>query len=495
MASLETFRIHQPYLAWTRYCTKEDAMPSPKERSREYPGVEEQIEAVETGLLPAVLIRGRRQRMTLEERMAHYSVPGVSVAVINDHRIEWAKGYGVLEAGGTQSVDSGTLFLAASITKPVAAMAALRLVERGLLELDENVNKRLVSWKLPENDLTVGRPVTLRWLLSHRAGLSAQRVFGHSPGSERPTLLQILDGIPPSPNPPVRVEKVPGEVFEYSNFGYCIVELLLEDVAGCPFPDLMRDSVLRPLAMNDSTFERPLPEDLRDRAARAHGADGGPIPDWFLGEEMAAAGGLWTTPSDVARFAIEIQLAYAGRSRKVLSPGTIREVLTPQRGGPVGLGPFIEGSGPSLRFLYSGTGEGYQCELVAYASRGQGAVVMTNSDNGHMLVTEILGAVAAVYGWPDFLVEKTVVDVAPALLERYVGEYDLGLLKITVSIEDNRLFAETEWYGKHELYPESEREFFLIDLPAHFAFVVDSAGRAQELVLRAWGAELRGKRK
>lgn len=458
--------------------------------------VKKRIEAVETGLLPTVLIRGRYHRMKLRERMAHHRVPAVGVAVINEGRIEWARGYGVLQAGAAQPADDRTLFQAGSVSKPVTAVAALQLVERGLIDLDENVNNRLLTWKVPDNEFTDVHPVTLRWLLSHRAGLSAQQVFGHPPGSKRPTLLQILDGLPPSPNPPVRVEKTPGESFAYSNFGYCIVELLLADVAGCSFADLVHDSVLRPLAMNDSTFERPLPERLRGQAAHGHTSDGVPTADWWLGEEMAAAGGLWATPSDVARFAIEIQSAYAGQSRKVLSPETARAMLTPQRGGPTGLGVFVEGSEPSLRFRHSGTGQGYQCEMVVYPSRGQGAVVMTNSDSGHMLVTEVLGAVASVYGWPDFLAEKTVIDVDARQLMRYAGTYDLGLLKIAVSMENGRLFAYTTFYGKHEMYAESERDFFLIDLPARFTFVADSdADEAPEMLLRIWGAELRGRRK
>jgi CubicO group peptidase (beta-lactamase class C family) len=372
-------------------------------------------------------------------------------------------------------------------------MAALTLVERGFLGLDENVNKRLVTWKLPENDLTQGHPVTLRWLLSHRAGLTVPSIFGYPPGSAMPTLVQVLDGKAPAQNPPVRVEKRPGSTFQYSGGGYCIVQLLLEDITGCSFPDLMRDTVLGPLEMTRSTFEQPLPEHLRASVACGHAEDGSPVPEsWRLGTEMAA-GGLWSTPSDLARFAIEIQLAHAGRSRRLLSRRMTAEMLSAQGDGAVGLGPFIEGSGPWQRFSHAGTNEGYQCELVAYASRAQGAVVMTNSQNGHRLVTEILGGIADVYGWPDYLVEKTVVAVAPALLERYVGEYDLGMLKVTIRRDGERLLGNAEGWGEHELYAESESDFFLTDLPVRFAFILDAAGEMPELVLRAYGAEVRGK--
>lgn len=451
----------------------------------------ERIEAVESGLLPTLTIRGRRQTNNLHKRMADLTVPAISVAVINDYRIEWTKAYGTLEARGRQQADTHTLFLAASLTKLLTAATALKLVEGGLLDLDRDVNEFLTSWRLPENRFTSKSPVTLRWLLSHRAGLTRQIVFENLPGPKCPTLLQILDGIPPSPNPPVRVEMTPGEAFAYSNFGYCIVELLIEDVTGRSFPDVVHDRILSQTGMNDSTLRRPLPETLRGRAARAHAPGGAPIGGWFRGADMAAAGGLWSTPSDLACFAIEIALAYSGYSQRLLSTATVREMLTPQRGGPAGLGPFVEGSGDSLRLRHTGTGEGYQCELIAYPSRGQGAVVMTNYANGHPLVAEVMGAVSSVYDWPAFLLEKTVVNVPVTSLARYVGVYDVGLFKIEVTMEDGRLFAQTEFYGKHELHAESENEFFLTDLPAHFTFVGDTGG-VRELVLRAWGAELKG---
>lgn len=455
--------------------------------------VQERIEAVESGLVPTLTIRERQQPSNLQKRMVDLTIPATSVAVINDHRIEWAKAYGKLEARGKQEADTRTLFLAASLTKLVAAAAALKLVEEGSLDLDRNVNELLTSWRLPENRFTRRSPVTLRWLLSHRAGLTGQIVFDNLPGPKHPTLLQILEGMPPSANPPVRVEMTPGEAFAYSNFGYCIVELLIEDVTGRSFADVVHDMVLSQIGMNDSTLRRPLPAVLRRRAARAHESDGTPIVGWFRGADMLAAGGLWSTPSDLARFALEIALAHSGRSQRLLSTETVREMLTPQRGGSVGLGPFVEGNGDSLRFRHTGTGQGYQCELVVYPSRGQGAVVMTNSANGHPLVSEVMGAVASVYGWPDFLARKTIANVSATSLVRYVGVYDVGLFKIEVTMEDGRLFAETQFYGKHELHAESEHEFFLTDLPAHFTFVAD-AGGVRELVLRAWGAELRGRR-
>ena len=136
--------------------------------------------------------------MTLVERMSHYNIPGVSIAVINNGEIEWARGYGVRENGGNVPVTTTTLFQAGSISKPVAAMAALFLVQQGKLALDEHVNTKLVSWKLPENEYTTGQKVSLRGLLSHTAGLTVHGFPGYTANEEIPTLLQILDGIEPA---------------------------------------------------------------------------------------------------------------------------------------------------------------------------------------------------------------------------------------------------------------------------------------------------------
>ncbi len=200
--------------------------------------------------------------MGLVDRMKHYQVPGVSIAVIENFEIAWAKGYGVLEAGTSQPVTPNTLFHAGSIAKPVAAAAALVLVQEGLLTLDENVNDRLTSWKVPDNEFTEQEKVTLRRLLSHTAGLSDGGNASFARGEARFTIQQTLDAEPPTDSPPseakpVRVTTVPGTKFIYSPGGYGILTLLLEDVAEKPFPELLRERVFDPVGMASSTFEQP----------------------------------------------------------------------------------------------------------------------------------------------------------------------------------------------------------------------------------------------
>jgi len=259
---------------------------------------------------------------TLTERMEHYNVPGVSIAVISNYEIEWAKGFGVADAKENNPVTLDTLFQAASISKPATAMAVLYFVEQGTLDLDQDVNDRLVSWQVPENDFITQEKVTLRRLLSHTAGLNEGSKFGYFQSEEIPTLLQVLDGKNPAHSPSWRVEDVPGTLWRYSNGGYVTVAQLLMDVTGKPFPEILQENEFNHLNMTASTFENPLPDEYRDIAASAHGK-------WLVYPEMGASG-LWTTPTDLAILAKEIMLSSKVQSNKVLSKDMVDQMLTPQ---------------------------------------------------------------------------------------------------------------------------------------------------------------------
>ena len=360
--------------------------------------IDERIKRVESGLL--LLDSKQPRKAKLADRMQHHNTPGVSVAVIHEGKIEWSRGYGVLEAGGLAPVTAGALFQAASISKPVAAMAALRMVQEGRLDLDEDVNRRLKSWKAPENEFTQEEKVTLRRILSHSAGLTVHGFRGYAAGEEVPTLVQLLDGRPPANSRPVRVDVIPGMKSSYSGGGFSVMQLLMMDIAGRRFPEIMRETVLEKLGMRHSTYEQPLPRGLRSSAAAGHRANGEVVRGkWHTYPEMAAAG-LWTTPSDLARFAIELRKSYAGESGKILSKEMARRMLRRQKGDR-GLGVVITGEGAAARFSHGGGNEGYRCYLAACVETGDGAVVMTNSDRGDGLMMEIIRGIAAEYGWPD----------------------------------------------------------------------------------------------
>jgi len=327
-------------------------------------------------------------------------VPGVSIAVINGFQIEWARGYGVPEVGEGEPVTPDTLFQTGSIAKPVVAVAALHYVEEGALELDRDVNDSLVSWKVPENEFTAKASVTLRRLLSHSGGVTVEGFRGYALGEEVPSLWQVLNGEWPANSPPIRVDTIPGTQYRYSGGGYVIVQQLLEDVAGQPFPEIVRSSVLAPWGMTASTFKSPLPEDLEEMAASGYRADGSTIPGgWHTYPEMGSGASMWATPSDMARFAIEVMQAYRGRSDAVLSHDMAIQMLTPQIGDR-GLGPVLGDDGGDLfYFMHPGSNDGFKSVMVGYPERGQGVVIMTNGDNGDALWREILNGVSIEYGW------------------------------------------------------------------------------------------------
>jgi CubicO group peptidase (beta-lactamase class C family) len=402
-------------------CGRRVAKPTSEAEPRG--SAQERVQGVENGLIAMTAEADFKwgDPRPLAERMAHYGVPGVGIAVIDDYQLQWAKGYGVLEAGGDEPVTPDTLFHAGSIAKPVSAAAALVLVERGVLDLDGEINNDLVSWELPENEYTTDEKVTLRRLLSHSSGLTDGFAMRSSSDpefdwwlaaeGETPTITiqQLLEAQPPADEGnPTRITRVPGTEYQYSNLGYGVLQLLMTDVTHRPFDELMQEAVLEPVGMTSSTFEQPLPEGLRDRASTEHYVDGEPFEGGRHHYPLLAAGGLWTTPSDLARFAIEIMRVYAGESDLLLSQEMAVEMLTSQievRESPLqdsyGLGVDLAGEGQGFRFMHTGGTWGSTCLLWAHPETGQGAVVMTNSASGQGAIRfEILISIAAAYGWP-----------------------------------------------------------------------------------------------
>jgi CubicO group peptidase (beta-lactamase class C family) len=445
--------------------------------------LEARIARVESGLLPAFVIAGRPlPAKPLAQRMTDLKTPGVSVAVINDGAIEWAKGYGVTETGTVTPVTAQTLFQAASISKPVAALAALRLVEQGKLSLDEDVNARLTSWKVPENDFTKSEKVTLRRLLSHSAGLTVHGFGGYAADAPEPTLIQVLDGTKPANSDPVRVDVVPGKIRRYSGGGYTVAQQLMIDVTGRPFPALMAELVLKPVGMTDSTYEQPLPEARRGAAASGHTSDGKLVPGRYHTYPEMAAAGLWTTPTDLAKFLLEIERARRGASA-VLSQARALEMTTAQKPG-YGLGLSLDGLGKSASFGHGGSNEGFQCQMTAFFEGGRGAVVMTDGDRGGFLAGEILRAVAREYDWPALKpVEKKVVAVDAKALASFEGRYELQPGRfLDVKLEGGTLFVG-DVEGKVELYPESETRFFDTAEGHIIVFVKGPDGRADHMLI------------
>jgi CubicO group peptidase (beta-lactamase class C family) len=396
--------------------------------------------------------------MSLAERMAHYTVPGVSVAVLHDGKLEWARGYGKRDVASGLPVTPETLFQAASLSKGVAAAVAMKLVEQGKLSLDEDVNAKLRSWKVPESEFTKTEKVTLRRLLSHNAGLNVHGFPGYAQGAAVPTLVQLLDGKPPANTDAVRPDKAPGSGFRYSGGGYEVMQLLLEDVTNRHFEDLARELLLDPLGMARSAYEQPLGEERARNAASGYRGDGQAIAGrWHTYPEKTAAG-LWTTPSELARFVMEIQ-----KPGKALRGDTVKAMLT-KSAGNYGFGMGVRETAGRASFSHGGANEGYRCQYFAYRDSGDGAIVMTNSDNGSELASELLRAIAVEYGWVDHLPkERAVVQVDPAVLASYVGDYEFpGGPVVHIRLTNGKLFSGVGG-GMAELSAEAPDSFFDMD--------------------------------
>ena len=337
----------------------------------------------------------------IRAQMQQRNIPGVALAVIEGSRIIREQGYGFADRERKIPVTRSTLFQAASVSKPVAALGALHLVEQGKVSLDENINAKLRSWRVAENRFTKQHPVTLRLILCHTAGLTVHGFLpGYGVGSTLPSLRQILDGRPPARSAPIRVDQVPGSQWRYSGGGYLVMQQMMMDVTGRAFPDYMEAVVLKPLGMVSSTFAQPLAEAWEHRAAT--GYTGAPrramSGRWRVHPELAA-GGLWTTAGDMARFYIGIQRSVAGASNPVVSASMTRHMLTKQSDDS-GLGFFIGGT--PARFGHNGSNLGFNAVTVAFET-GEGAVILMNADTDIEVLKNILvKAIGEQYHWPGY---------------------------------------------------------------------------------------------
>jgi len=343
---------------------------------------------------------GELAPLPLAQVMDKLRVPGVSVAVIKDFQIHWSKAYGIADVVSGAKVDTETLFQAASISKPVAAMAVLKAVQDGRFGLDDDINGILRSWKLPTGEFTASQPVTPRSLLSHTSGLDDGFGFpGYHPAALLPTLVQILDGQKPSNVGSVRLARPPMTAMKYSGGGVTLMQLALTDVLGRSFPEVMQQTVLEPLGMTRSAYEQPLSPDRDRNAARAHGLEGQAMDaKWHVYPELEAAG-LWTTPTDLARFLIEVQQSIRGRSNRVLSRAIAQEMVNPVGVGEYAVGLGVAKIGEGWYVGHGGSNWGFRCDMKAHKIKGYGVAVMTNGDRGGRLIEELEQRVESAYHW------------------------------------------------------------------------------------------------
>ncbi len=399
------------------------------------------IRQVETGLCTPVIIEGD-STWTIEERMKHYGVHGVSIAVIDGFKIAWAKSFGVMDTASKRPVTDSTLFQAASISKPVFAMAMLKLVEEGALKLDADVNTQLTSWKVPENEYTATEKVTLKRLLGHLAGTTVHGFEGYVPGDTLPTLLQILNGVAPANSPAVVVDQTPGSAWRYSGGGYCIAAQLMLDAKGGSVPQHMHDLVLEPLGMTHSTYEQPLPTALANNAASGYVPDGSMAQGkWHVYPEISPDG-LWTTATDLARFVIDLQKTIAGDSGKVLQRATAMQMVEPFVEPHAAVGLMLNDKKGERYFDHGGWNEGFCGWIVGHVSNGKGAVILINANQPDFM-GEVVRSVAHAYNWPQFVPQYKENPLDSTSLDAFTGRYRVGKDDlVTISKRGTKLFRQ-----------------------------------------------------
>lgn len=394
---------------------------------------------VERSMLPSVVFAGERQPASIETRMARHKVPALSVAVIDNSKLDWSAAWGELQVDGARA-GCDSLFQAGSLAKPVTLLAALRMKQQGLIDFDKDIETYLTSYHLPAGRQTDANPVTFRNLLAHTSGITPGGYDGYVQGQPIPTDQQTVRAEVPSNSRKVEVQNAPNSSLIYSGGGYTVVEIALQDQLSKPFEQIMHDWLIAPVGMRQADFTYPLPAASHKRTARGHRADGSAVPGGWHNHPEQAAAGLWASASDMAAFLLEIGKGYQGES-KVFAQASIRELLAKPVDGHA-YGFRLIGEGEQLFITHYGGTVGYTAGMTLNLSTGDGAVFMSNSDNGAQLGREFFSAVSRVYSWPMFREVQVTrvtqpVDVLESLAGRYV--FPEQNWRVSVIYEDDAL--------------------------------------------------------
>lgn len=443
---------------------------------KEYPAeVLARIKQVENNLVPWAMAQDS-QKFSLEERMAQYKINGLSIVVIKDYKVEWAKAYGWADVSERREATTKTLFQAASLSKSLNGVGVLKLVQDKKLDLNSDINNYLTTWKFPYDSLSRNKKITIANLLSHTAGLTVHGFKGYEIGDTIPTLSEILDGRHPANSKAVRSMYEPGKKVEYSGGGTTISQLIVTDVTRQKYEDFMWNEVLKPMGMTESFFMQPPPYGKQNLLATGYNRFGKEMKGgkYNIYPEKAAAG-LWTTPSDLARYIIETQLSYHGKSEKVLTSEMTRLRLTPYLDSINALGVFINKKGNGKYFQHSGSNEGFGCQYRGSLKYGNGVIVMVNSDNLGIL-NEIVNSVALVYHWADFYnpVMKKIIKLQDDVLNKYIGNYLLNGDTVSIVKKGNELWLNNSIRSK--MYFTSQLDFYITEYKADYQFTFDATG-------------------
>ncbi|HET6255157.1 MAG TPA: serine hydrolase domain-containing protein [Puia sp.] len=466
---------------------------------RHSPDVGNRIKRVERNLCSEIQVEGE-PNWTLEERMKFYHVNGVSIAVIRNYKIDWTRGFGWADREEHRRVTTATLFQAGSMSKSLNAVGVLRLVQDGRLNLYEDINSSLRTWKFPYDSLSGGKKITLANLLSHTAGLNVHGFPGYERGDQIPTLEQIADGVSPANTPAIRSAFEPSLKGQYSGGGIFLSQMIVQDAATRAYDSFMKDSVLKPLNMTNSFFTQPPPAGKEGQLATGYLSDGKGVKGKYHIYPEEAAAGLWTTPTDLAKYIIETQLSVKGKSNKVLSQAMTRLMLTPYENRVFGLGVFIDTIGGQIYFSHGGQDRGFIGRYFGTMDGGNGVVVMTNTDD-IPIVNEIINSVAIVYKWKGFyqpfmVLKKKALDeaVLNSYTGRYIdtatseGQFDLRRGSVfTIAKAGHHLKARTGTGQEIDIYPQSDSVFFPKTSDTDITFIKNEKGVVTKLTVHQNG--------
>ena len=457
--------------------------------------IEAQIKKVEQNLGGWVQIQDSANTWSLQQRMAFYKIKGLSIAVVQNYKVVWARGYGWADEGAKKTVTPQTLFQAASISKSLNAIGVLKLVQDKKFDLHADINDYLRTWKFPYDSVSKGKKITAAHLLSHSAGLTVHGFPGYANNDTIPTLTEILDGKAPANTAAVRSRFEPGIRFQYSGGGTTILQMMVMDITKQPYDEYMWQQVLKPMGMMMSTYAKPPATEKKPFLATGYRADGKEVETkYHLYPEQAAAG-LWTNPTDLCKYLIETQLALEGKSGKVLNTEMTKLRLTPYIDSSAALGVFIETKGDEKYFGHNGQNEGFLSSSTGSFTNGNGVVVMVNSDRGNLL-HEVVHSVATVYGWKDYYTPKIkkIVPVADSLLNAYTGNYILDRDSITINRKGNRMILTVNNSENFEMFFSADQEFFTKEMPLEFTIEKEPSGIIKSFYFKEGSREMRARK-
>lgn len=358
---------------------------------------------------------------TIVNEMTEYKIPALSLAIINDGKIEWTNTY-QNPSFSEQNLNNSSIFQAASLSKPVTFFAALRMHTAGKIDLDENIENYLESYQLPQGKQTVENPVTFRNIFSHTSGITSGGYQGYGSHHTIPTDVAVLKGSKGVNSPAIEVISTPNKVLAYSGGGYTLAEVALQDIFKDDFSNSMNQWILQPIGMENSEFTQPLQPSDSSKVAKGYTSNGVVLDGGWRNHPEQAAAGLWSNATDMATFLIEIYKGYQGQS-SIFSKSEIESILSHERDGHI-YGFIVNKTDTGFAITHYGGNAGYRTGMTIDLNTGKGLVYLINSDNGGALGNELLLSASQVYRWNHFKrISAKRNQLNSEVLKKLIGKY------------------------------------------------------------------------